>query len=98
MSFSNTPGALSAANYTITYSNGVLTVTPAPLTLTASNLSKVYGQTLNFAGTEFSVAGLLNSDAVTNATLSSAGSVGRRGRQRFALLLYYRPTRRERAD
>ena len=71
---SNTPGTLSAANYTITYTNGLLTVTPATLTLTASNQSKVYGQTFNFAGTEFSTAGLLNSDTVTNATLNSAGS------------------------
>ena len=37
-------GTLSAgANYTISFSPGTLTVTPAPLTVTADSPSKVYG-------------------------------------------------------
>jgi hypothetical protein len=36
-------GSLSAANYTFAFVNGALTVTPAPLTVTADNQSKVYG-------------------------------------------------------
>jgi len=47
----------------------------APLTITASNLSKTYGQMLTFAGTEFNTTGLVNGDNVTRATLSSAGAV-----------------------
>jgi hypothetical protein len=61
-------------NYTITYTNGTLTVTPATLTITAKPASKIYGQTLTFAGTEFTAAGLLNSDTVTSVTLTSAGA------------------------
>ena len=68
------PGTLSAANYSITYSNGTLQVTPAALTITASNRSKAYGQTFAFAGTEFSSVGLLNGDSVASVSLSSAGS------------------------
>ena len=61
-------------NYAIGYSNGLLTVNAAPLTITALDASKLAGTTLNFAGTEFSAVGLLNADAVTNATLASAGT------------------------
>ena len=39
----NTPGALSATNYTITYSNGVLTVAQAALTVSANNTNRIYG-------------------------------------------------------
>ena len=61
-------------NYTITYLNGLLTVTPAPLTITADDHSKVYGQTVVFAGSEFSTSGLLNSDSVASVTLVSPGA------------------------
>jgi Ca2+-binding RTX toxin-like protein len=39
-----TRGTLSAANYTFAFANGVLTITPAPLTVTADAIGKVYGQ------------------------------------------------------
>src|SRR5208283_3571269 len=71
----NSVGSLVATNYLVSLTNGVLTVGPAGLTLTASNQAKVYGQALNFAGTEFGVSGLLNGDSVSSASLSSAGSV-----------------------
>ncbi|MEZ0225404.1 MAG: MBG domain-containing protein, partial [Alphaproteobacteria bacterium] len=61
-------------NYTITYVGGNLAVTPKALTVTASNQTKVYGQTFTFDGTEFSTSGLVNTDAVTSASLSSSGS------------------------
>ncbi|HEY3856986.1 MAG TPA: MBG domain-containing protein [Verrucomicrobiae bacterium] len=60
-------------NYTIGYSSGALTVNPASLTITANNRSKTYGQTVSFAGTEFTSAGLLNSDTVSSVTLTSLG-------------------------
>ena len=47
------------------YVNGSLTVNPAPLTITADSTSKTYGQTVTFAGTEFTTSGLVNSDTVT---------------------------------
>ncbi|MDM7999197.1 MAG: MBG domain-containing protein [Dehalococcoidia bacterium] len=61
-------------NYAITYVNGTLTVAPRPLTITASDRTKTYGCTITFAGTEFIVEGLVNSDAVTSVTLTSAGA------------------------
>jgi hypothetical protein len=60
-------------NYTIAYSNGTLTVSAANLAITALNTNKVYGATLNPAS--YTVSGLLNSDSVTNVTLTSAGGV-----------------------
>jgi hypothetical protein len=61
-------------NYTIGYVNGTLTVTPAALTITANSRSKILGQTVTFAGTEFTTAGLVNGDTVTSVTLTSAGA------------------------
>ena len=61
-------------NYSITYAVGQLTITPATLTITAKNLSKAYGTTLTFLGTEFTATGLVNADTVTSVTLTSAGS------------------------
>jgi uncharacterized repeat protein (TIGR03803 family) len=67
-------GTFNSANYTITYLNGALSVGPAPLTVTAKNQSKTYGQTVAFAGTEFTTSGLLNNDAVSSVTLMSSGA------------------------
>jgi hypothetical protein len=48
------------ANYTITFVNGTLTVTRAPLTITANNTNKVYGAALpTFTAT---YSGLVNGD------------------------------------
>ena len=63
------------ANYTISYVEGALTVTPAALTITADDRTKTYGQTVTFAGTEFSTAGLLNADTVDSVTMASPGAV-----------------------
>ncbi|AHF94234.1 hypothetical protein OPIT5_08855 [Opitutaceae bacterium TAV5] len=63
------------SNYEITYTPGQLTVTPAALTIKADDLTKDFGQTFTFAGTEFTVTGLKNADAVTSATLVSDGAV-----------------------
>jgi sugar lactone lactonase YvrE len=59
-----------SSNYTVTTTNGILTVTPATLTVTANNASRAYG-TANpiFTGT---TTGLLNSDTVTTAFTTSA--------------------------
>jgi len=67
------------ANYTISYQPGILTVNPAALTVSAGNTNKVYGQTITFAGTEFSSSGLTNSDLVSSVTLSSAGATATAG-------------------
>jgi large repetitive protein len=52
-----------------------LVVSNALLTITASNLTKTYGQTLPFAGTEFTSTGLTNGDTIASVTLTSAGVV-----------------------
>ncbi len=51
-----------------------LDVVQAALTITANDASKTYGQTVTFAGTEFSPTGLVSGDTVTSVTLTSAGA------------------------
>ena len=50
------------------------TVNTAALTITANSTSKTYGNTLTFAGTEFTDSGLVNGDTVSSVTLTSAGA------------------------
>jgi hypothetical protein len=59
-----------AANYTATVVAGTLTVTPAPLSVTANNASRMYG-TANptFTGT---INGLVNGDTVTTTYATTA--------------------------
>ena len=67
-------GTFTAGNYSITYANGALTVSPAPLTVTANSASKTYGQTLTLTGTEFTSSGLQNSETIGSVTEVSAGT------------------------
>ncbi len=64
-----------SSDYQLVYAGANLTVTPASLTVTATNMSKVFGQTLGFAGTEFATGGLFGSDSVASVTLTSAGTL-----------------------
>ncbi|PYU05528.1 MAG: hypothetical protein DMG33_10600, partial [Acidobacteria bacterium] len=64
----------SASNYNIIKKKGALTVSAIDLTITANSTSKNYGDTVTFAGTEFTTSGLKNSDTVTSVTLTSAGA------------------------
>ena len=61
-------------DYTSATATVAINVTPASLSITANDASKVYGQTLTFAGTEFTASGLVNGDTVTGVTLSSSGA------------------------
>ena len=56
------------ANYSITYAGGTLTVTPAALTVTANDQSKIYGSSLPTLTASYS--GFVNGD--TSATLATA--------------------------
>src|SRR5271156_96655 len=76
---------LSSANYAISYSNGVLSVTNAPLVVSANSTNKAYGAQLNFAGTEFTAAGLGSTDYVTSASLASLGSGTNAGAGSYAI-------------
>ncbi|MGB9122905.1 MAG: MBG domain-containing protein, partial [Candidatus Angelobacter sp.] len=71
----NGTGAL--ANYTVTSNNGTLTISPAPLTVTAANASMTYGDPLPaFSGT---ITGIKNADNITasySTTATSASNAG----------------------
>lgn len=60
--------------YTLVFADGSLTVVPAPLTVTANDQFKQEGLGFTFAGTEFTVTGLVNDDRVDTAVLTSAGA------------------------
>jgi MBG domain (YGX type) len=61
---------LTAVNYAITYVPGALTITPAPLTIAASNAMRPYGASNPaFTGT---FTGLLNADAITLSFTTAA--------------------------
>ena len=58
--------------------SGSLTINQKDLTITASNKTKTYGDTVSFDQTtpssDFSVVGLINADTVDSITLTSAGA------------------------
>jgi hypothetical protein len=77
--YSIVPGAATGStftpgNYTIGYTNGALTVNKAVLTITANSTNKIAGETLTFAGTEFTSGGLQNSETIGAVTLVSGGA------------------------
>jgi hypothetical protein len=71
-------GTLTAStNYALTYNGANLTVTAAPLTVTASNQSRVYGPTSYALGSQttgFTTSGLVNSDSVSSVTLTGTAA------------------------
>lgn len=52
-----------------------LTVNPKSLTITSANREKIYGEVVDFTGTNFIVTGLINGNTVTSVTLNSPGAV-----------------------
>ncbi|WP_448697463.1 MBG domain-containing protein [Mucilaginibacter sp. AW1-3] len=75
-----TPAGGVAANYTFSYAAGTLTVTPAALTITASNASKAYGAALpsltptysGFVGADNAASLTTQPTVTTTATATSA--------------------------
>ena len=69
-----TASGQTSTNYTITYVAGNLTVTPAPLTITANNVSRVYGASDPALGVSYS--GFVNGEtsSVLGGTLSVVDS------------------------
>ncbi|WP_051676052.1 two-partner secretion domain-containing protein [Polaromonas glacialis] len=71
-----TGGTFTPSNYTITYVDGALTVTPAPLTIKANDATKVYGDTFTPSGTAFTTpVAPKNGETVGSVTETSPGSV-----------------------
>ncbi len=79
-------GYASTLGYGIVYAPGAITMVAAPLTITASNDSKVYGSTItslnhiNYSSgvalvlnNGYTVSGLANGDSISGVTLTSAG-------------------------
>jgi hypothetical protein len=66
-----TGGTFTPSNYSISYVNGALTVTPAPLTITAQDVTKVYGQWYELNG--FDTTALVNQETVGSVMLMSLG-------------------------
>lgn len=62
------------SNYTISYTNGYLTVNKKALEITAYNQTKYFSQIFTFKGTDFMSSGLVNRDVVSSVTLVSAGA------------------------
>jgi len=65
-------GTLSAANYSFSFVNGTLSVTPAALTITADNKNKAYGAALPTLTASYS--GFVNGD--TSASLTTQPTLG----------------------
>jgi hypothetical protein len=68
-------GTLWAANYTFTFVNGKLSITPAPLTVTVADATKVYGQDIA-ASLIGAITGIQNGDPITAAYSSAGAGVG----------------------
>ena len=73
LSISVSGGNATAANYELP-GTGTLSITRAPLSITANSTSKTYGQALTFTGNECSSSGLQNGEALSGVSLSSDGA------------------------
>ncbi|RNI36963.1 hypothetical protein EFY79_09410, partial [Hanamia caeni] len=58
----------------VTSNAATLTVNKANLSITANNETKIYGDVVTFAGSEFTATGLVNGDAINSVTLASTGA------------------------
>ena len=68
-------GSLTAkSGYTLVINDGTLTVGPAPLTITASDILRTYGVPFEFEGSEFTSIGLKNGETIGRVLLSSPGA------------------------
>ena len=69
-----TQGTLTAgANYAVTFNAGILTITPRPITITANNFSRVYGNANPALTFTVGGQGLVNGDQLSGALATAAG-------------------------
>ncbi len=71
-------GTFNPNNYQFTYRTATLSVTPAPLTITARSASRTYGQTSGYGAgsTLFDSTGLVNGDAIGSVTITPSPNPG----------------------
>jgi gliding motility-associated-like protein len=69
-----TLGGTDADNYTLTQPLLTADIVAKALTITANDLSKSYGTTLTFTGTEITTVGLVTGDAVPGVIINSPGA------------------------
>lgn len=62
------------SNHTGSQDSKPFSIKRATLTITANDVTKTYGDTVTFAGTEFTPNGLISPDTITSVTLTSAGA------------------------
>ncbi|MCX4160047.1 MULTISPECIES: MBG domain-containing protein [Paraburkholderia] len=72
-SYAITQGTLANSNYTITFVNGQLQITPRPITLTGDQLSKIYGNTDPNLTYQITSGNLVGTDTLSGATTRQAG-------------------------
>jgi hypothetical protein len=65
-SYTITPSGLSSSNYSISFVNGTLSISPAPLTVSANSVSKVYGQSNPTLTASYT--GFVNGDSASSLT------------------------------
>ncbi|MFO6430433.1 MBG domain-containing protein [Erythrobacter sp. W302b] len=68
-----TQGTLAAgANYSVSFTNGQLTITPRPISVTADSISRIYGNANPALTFTVGGAGLVNGDQLTGALATTA--------------------------
>lgn len=77
-------GSLANKNYTITYVSGNLSVTPRAITVTANDLSRVYGDGNPLLTYTVSGAGLVNGDTLAGALATAADATSGVGKYAIA--------------
>ncbi len=69
-----TQGTLGASsNYSIAFAGGQLTITPRPITITADNVTRIYGNANPALTFTLGGSGLVNGDQLTGALATTAG-------------------------
>jgi len=77
-----------AGNYTFTQPELIADIQPKEVTITANDLTKTYGTALTFVGTEFSINGLVQGDALPVVSLSSAGASASANAGTYAIMVF----------
>jgi autotransporter-associated beta strand protein len=85
--FTESSGFLKA-NYNLptTAAGNVGVIECKPATVTAGDQGKIYGETVTFAGTEFTSDGFISGDSVSSVTLTSAGAAATAGKGAYDIL------------